>query len=803
MSFRRRSPRAGSWFDRDPLTGAKTETTVISETTTEQAQKAEQAQPAEPAKREAGAPEEPAEVATGAPAAGLAQKGAALVGRGMGGVMIYQNVSGAADLIAKYGADQASPAQALTGITKSAYGINIGYRMLTGAHVGMGEFAILSVLDVSQTMLADYASTEAFNTEVTYSIIRNAVDLACAAIGMALIETANPIGIVAGLAVMFLGGRLLEWLGLHEWLAKKFDFRPDEYIDLENDLRKLITEYSLIVGAQELRDRSDASLKALNQSSYVGGDPELSEYYPRDVRRAAAEFAASRRTSLQDNERAILKEFSAAYSRAKEGYAQLREIDELRAQFTDLYLAAHRGDPAVGGPSTWGTNINEQGQALDRPPGVVTIKELEQRFAADEGLLTQDDLPADRVPAMEQWSKMDSWIGTLEGYLYQTDPADIDWMKVKEAERNLSVMVSNARYRLKPQSAERRTPIIAPDSPARGPYERLLAERENKLDQLRQRTVDVAIGKAVPTVLREGYTIETEGGSTEIPPTYARPEYGDLTASRPLDAQLAAAQQTVEAYRTQIARMPTLPGGIAVEKLSSDPDTVQQYQEAAVHDGPYKSALFALQSSSIAISALLTRVRQAAEKQAGASRDEPRVAALAESVRLAEQDRKVAGYLFLEELPALQARIASARAARLGAVFGDTQGEQLTERERAAAATEELREFRLGTITDQLVELGITLPDNPREPIPAVFRLAAAPSVVVAVDPGSRDSDYDVAGGEPMLHVIPVNPAAIAYYGSRDGGRVGAWGLLATLTNDLTAITGAATRQQAPAPEDR
>jgi hypothetical protein len=792
--------------DRDPLTGAKTETTVISETTTEQAQKAEQAQPAEaaqpaePAKREAGTPEELAEAAKGAPRAGLVQKGAAVVGRGMGGVMIFQNVSGAAGLLAKYGADQASPAETAIGVTKSAYGITIGYRMLTGAHVGMGEFAILSVLDVSQTMLADYASTEAFNTEVTYSLIRNAVDLACAAIGMFLIETGNPAGILAGLAVMFLGPKLLEWLGVHDWLAKKFDFRPDEYIDLENDLRKLITEYSLIVGAQELRDRSDTSLKALNQSSYVGGDPELSEYYPRDVRQAAAEFVESHRTSLQDNERKILKEFSAAYSRAKEGYSQLREIDDLRAQFTDLYLAAHRNDPAIRGPSTWGANINEQGQTIDRPLGVVTIKEVEQRFAADEGLLTQDDLPADRVPAMEQWSKMDSWIGKLEGYLYQTDPADIDWMKVKEAERNLSVMVSNARYRLKPQSAERRTPIIAPDSPARRPYEQLLAERENKLDQLRQRTVDVAIGRAVPTVLIEGYTAETEVGGVDIPPVYARPEYGDLTASRSLDAQLTAAQQTVEAYRAQIAHMPALPGGIAVEKLSSDLDTVQKYQDEAVHDGPFKSALFALQASSIAVSAVLTRVRQAAEKQTGASGDDSRVAALAESVRVAEQDRKVAGYLFLEELPGLQARITSARAARLGAVFGDTQGEQLTERERAAAATEELRGFHLGTITDRLVELGITLPDDPRMPIPAVFRLAAAPSVVVAADPSSLDSDRDVAGGEPMLHVVPVNPAAIAYYGSRDWMLVGAWSLRATSTADLAAITGAADRQRAPAP---
>ena len=62
----------------------------------------------------------------------------------------------------------------------------------------------------------------------------------------------------------------------------------DQLIDLENDLRKLVVEYSVIVGAQELSNRSDASLRGLNQYSYsnTGAD------FPDNVRAAAARLLA-------------------------------------------------------------------------------------------------------------------------------------------------------------------------------------------------------------------------------------------------------------------------------------------------------------------------------------------------------------------------------------------------------------------------------------------------------------------------------------------------------------------------------
>jgi glyoxylase-like metal-dependent hydrolase (beta-lactamase superfamily II) len=271
---------------RDPATGMRVETSVSAATTAEEAQAGEgkpetaaapkaqdtaapgaQAQPADPAAA-------PKDVAPARP--GVVQKGAALFGRGMGGVMVLQTVSGTATLLKRYGQDEANATETAVGVSKSALGVSLGYRMLRGTHVAGGEFVILSVLDVAQTALSNYRSTEEFNTEVAYAIVRNGVNLALAAVGMALIETANPVGIIGGLAVMLLGDSVLEWLGVHDWLAKKFAFMPDEVIEVQTDLDKLIGKYNVIVGAIELAALKDESLKELgadDPAALRGGPP--------------------------------------------------------------------------------------------------------------------------------------------------------------------------------------------------------------------------------------------------------------------------------------------------------------------------------------------------------------------------------------------------------------------------------------------------------------------------------------------------------------------------------------------------
>ena len=743
LEIEKSAKKGKEYLDRDPTTGMKTRSYVIRETGTEEAQEAE------------------------GKGSGVMQKGMHLFGRAMGGVMVYHEILAAGDLAERYGAGKATAGEFAFGVTKSAYGVNIGYRMLKGAHVNMAEFVILSVLEVASTALADYESTEAYNTEVTFALIRNAVNLACAAIGMALIETANPIGILAGLAIMFLGDAILDALGVHDWLAKKFDFRPDEYIDLEKDLLKLLDEYSVIVGARGFQARSDETLKALGATS------------PAGVRSAAGELLEQRRAALRGKEREIMNEFFAAYSRAKQGYSQLREIDDLRAQFLDLYLQAHKDDPSVKGPSTW----------LSKEPGPVTIAEVQQRFAGVEQVLAKDDITLEQVPKMEQWTNMDKWIGTLETFLYRTDPKEIEWMKVSEAERNIMMMVNNARYRLDPQlqSKHRVTPLFAADSPVRKEYERQLLERENKLDHLRRRTVKFAIGEALPVVASEGYTvcnrannIATADVCEEIPPTYYGPSYGDLTAPPKFTTQLNVAVETVAAYVTQIAQMPKLPSVYSPEFLHSDPDMISGYSGAVMADSKYKTALFALRASSIATAGVVNHLKRVAASLKVEKDEEEKVAAVVENFRLAEQSRQVDhAYLFFEEVPAVQERIQAARSKRLGAIFGDELVEQMTKDEQAAARTDRLKGFELGSLTDRLLALDVRLPDDPDKPIPGVFQLSYASEVVVAGKrkPGEETPIIQDPNGGSLLKVVPVNAAGIAYYGGTYDQWVQLWAL--------------------------
>src|SRR6185295_18691048 len=114
------------------------------------------------------------------------------------------------DLLKAYEEGRANLPETALGVTKNAYGVTLGLRMLRGMHVPTGEFILLSALDIAQTVLGDYMSTAEFNTEVAYSIIRNGVSIALMYVGMWLM-TLGPFGIIAGLALMLLGDTILEF----------------------------------------------------------------------------------------------------------------------------------------------------------------------------------------------------------------------------------------------------------------------------------------------------------------------------------------------------------------------------------------------------------------------------------------------------------------------------------------------------------------------------------------------------------------------------------------------------------------
>lgn len=754
-----------AYTDRDPLTGAKVTNTVVVEKTIEQAQRE--------TATETGAPTA-AEAARADPLGKRMQAGMQHLGRGLGAVMVYHDVVGAKDLLKRYGASEASGGELVAGLSKSVYGMNIGYRMARGAHVGMGEFAILSVLDIAQTALANYDSTEVFNTEVTYAIIRNAVTLACAYVGMALIETANPLGIIAGLAIMLFGDRILEALGIHDWLAKKFDFRPDEYIDLEKDLVKLIEQYTMIVGALSLQARTDAGLAEVTLAN------------PEPVRQGATNLVVQKRGELIDKEREVMDEFEAAYERATLGYAMLPQLDALRAQFLDLYLKAHQGDAEIakGMRSEMEQEVEGGGQF-----GQLTTEEVEDRFLGVEVMLNNVPTELEDIRKMEQWSKMDSWIGQVEVALYSQYTAEVDWMKVSEAERNLSLMVTNAHYRLDPggQGSHRLTPIYPPGTPQRAEYERLLTERENKLDLLRARTVQHAIGAAEVNITDPGGT-ECEAVDNaaavycyDTPVQYVGADYGDVHTPRSLDALLTMADATIVAYRRQVDQMPSLPADFTAEKLHSDPVMLARYHDVVNDSSGYKSAMFALKASSIATAALVARVRQTAGTSNPA--DVQRAHDLAERLRVIEEVRRVdKAYLFFDETAGIDEKIKAAHATRLSIVFHDPATTQTTKEERAAAASPYLSWANIATMTDRLVALGVDLPNDPHQPISGVFRFDPIPAALIAHTHKVNDGYPRPVRGVDHWPMVAVNEYALQVIGSYDAA---IW----VQVRDLRAVT--------------
>jgi hypothetical protein len=210
--------------------------------------------------------------------------------------------------------------------------VSVGLRMLGGMEVAPGEFVLLAALDVAQTFFADYRSTAEFNTEFTYAIIRNGLNVALMLVGMWLMGT-GPWGILAGLALMLAGDKLLDVLGLKGWLARKFDPRPNEMIDLDDSVQSLMKTYAFQIGAAELGARQDLELKGL------GADD------PAALRAAMKSRLDANRILLTQEEQALIVAFKDAYRRARGGHVGLKWLDDQRERFLDLFFRAHHDDP--------------------------------------------------------------------------------------------------------------------------------------------------------------------------------------------------------------------------------------------------------------------------------------------------------------------------------------------------------------------------------------------------------------------------------------------------------------------------
>ncbi len=115
----------------------------------------------------------------------------------------------------------------------------------------------------------------------------------------------------------------------------------------------------------------------------------------------------------------------------------------------------------------------------------------------------------------------------------------------------------------------------------------------------------------------------------------------------------------------------------------------------------------------------------------------------------------------------------------LARALGEAENtDQLSDEQREALKTPELSQYKLSTLSDRVTQLGLTLPANPGDYVPRVYRLNVAPTVLVARE-WENFEEYigEESAGETKWSVTPLNSAAIAYYGSGDNQLVGSWGL--------------------------
>lgn len=366
--------------------------------------------------------------------------------------MVIQTIRGQAGLQERFAIGQAGTGEYIAGTAHNALGIRVGVRMVRGVPVSGGAFVILSALEITETALRDYGSDEQRSTELAYSVVRNAVSLGLMVAGQRLmalgVATGNLFVVAAGFGIMFLVEPILDVLGVHDLLEEAFAFNPSEVTVVTRDLRKLMEDYRIILGALELARRDWSELTALGATK------------PAELEGHARSEASRRLDEAHGKEAKILGAFEEAYSRARTSFAGLEDVDRLRRVFLQMQNQVAQTAPA-GTPDP-------------------TRELAEQTFARIEGNLPLDQMTAAQVAAMEQWQKIDAQLIVLHMKLYHQRTVDLDWENLQKHEHDASLMLRNARYRLEPQALgdHRTKPLLTKGTVA---YEAYVEQYERRM----------------------------------------------------------------------------------------------------------------------------------------------------------------------------------------------------------------------------------------------------------------------------------------------------------------------------------
>jgi hypothetical protein len=755
----------------------------------------------------------PAGEAAAPPAPTLGQRtGAAIEAvttRGFGALMVYQSFHAETDVLVRASQGRASAAEALATTAHSALGVSVGYRMLRGAQVSPGVFVVISLLEVAEAATRDYASADQRRTEIAYAALRGGVNLGLMYVGGVLMAAIPPpLGVLAGLGVMMLGDTILEALGAHDWIEQLMSFQPRQVTKAEQRMRDLLKEYEVIVGAIELAERPDPSLRKV-------GSPD-----PATTRMAALAVANAHRVRAYPLERRLLDTFTEAYARAQGAYAGLAELDALRKRFYELLQRAHANDEELApvrqaraelldiyrersgvvdwqAIEAWRPMMTDKGKyLLEREEPVAIREQARATFEKIERDLSLAAATPESVESMEQWDDIDSKLTAINGRLVQSyfarDDDAIPYDDYIEMLDEAQKMISNARYRVQPPSGAYRTAgILPPTAPGYRTYMNLLEERERRFWWTQHRLAEMVAGRT-PRPGPEAFEFGHSWEELEHDPGAA--------GARDARLSLRVAEAAMRTFGARLTEMPRPPKELVDAMFTNSADIGSRYSAYLDKHDDYKRALTILEFQQSLLVGLIDHARQVVDPAGTVtvigptdSPEKERLKSLMVSLTVKQNMRyHELGLIYPSEVPALLGEVKAAELEQFRMALGvPADVEPLTAMEQRAAREGLIRLLapRLGSTADRLAripELRRAGPDGKitgiyrlLDPVPE-FHLTGGPQDTPATrsrnalvgDLGEGRTEIVAYGrygkGYPTRRVIPINAAAIDALGGTD-----------------------------------
>lgn len=342
--------------------------------------------------------------------------------------------------------------------------------MMRGVHVGGGEFAVMSVIEVGIAATGSYETSRERDLAIQQAELSAAANLGCMAIGEGVMEASaflpppfDIVGFGLGLAITFAGDEVLELLGLKH---------KDYIAELAKDIEPALDEYKAIIGVKQLAARSDDELAALGVE-----DPVTFKVRATESLRDHLEEARSK-------ERDITKLFEKAYDDARTSAKSLEFLDAKAAEFLRL-----RGEAMLGLPDPGRAGLEARWRAMDT------------HVALDA---SRGDDPWD----MDQWGDINDKLDKIDELIHPFDEADRG--KIVHEMTEVDEMLENARYRVDSASrgGMRPDPILEKGSVARTNYLEMLATYERRLASYQRDLVRLSAHTDEPALGWDNYGVE-------------------------------------------------------------------------------------------------------------------------------------------------------------------------------------------------------------------------------------------------------------------------------------------------------